>query len=150
MKQIICPKCSGENSVKNGRVREIQRYKCKTCGCNFTVEHKGRGKPEELKRQALHLYLEGVGFRGIGRILGINNVTVLKWIRSFGEKIKNLRKDAKPESVEVMELDEMWHFIQKKRTHFGSGLLMIGSEDDQLPSNVVVVKTQPVKGFGTK
>lgn len=150
MEKIICPECTSKLNVKNGRVREVQRYKCKSCGCNFTIEHKGRGKPEEQKRLALHMYLEGMGIRGIGRILKVSNVTVLTWVRSFCEKIKDLRKDIKPQCVEVMELDEMWHFIQKKRTNFGSGSLMIGSDNNQLPSSVVVVKTQQEKGSGNE
>lgn len=150
MKIIICPKCSSESNVKNGLAREAQRYKCKSCGCNFTIEHKGRGKPEHQKRQALHMYLEGLGFRGIARILGVSNVSVLKWIRSYGEKIKELRKEVKPQTVEVMELDEMWHFVQKKRNNYGSGLLMIGSENDQLPSSVVVVRIRPEETSGSK
>ena len=31
----------------------------------------------EIKRQALQLYLEGLGFRAIGRLLGVSNVAVL-------------------------------------------------------------------------
>jgi transposase-like protein len=150
MNKIICFKCSSESNVKNGCARGAQRYKCKACGYNFTVDHKGRGKPESQKRQALHMYLEGLGFRGIARILGVSNVAVLNWIRSFGEKIKELRKEVKPQEVEVMELDEMWHFVQKKRNNNGFGLLMIGSENDQLPSSVAVVRIKPEKAFGSE
>lgn len=119
MEKIICTKCSCDKIVKNGLMKSNQRYKCKSCGLNFTIEKKGRGKPESQKRMALHLYLEGMGFRGIGRVLKVSNVAVLKWIRSFGEKVKELRKEVKPETVEVMELDEMWHYVKKKETMLG-------------------------------
>ncbi|KAA6334071.1 hypothetical protein EZS27_017586 [termite gut metagenome] len=33
-----------------------------------------------MKKQALHLYLEGLGFRSIGKLLGVSNATVLNWI----------------------------------------------------------------------
>jgi transposase-like protein len=150
MEKIICTRCSCDKVVKNGLIKYTQRYKCKSCGFNFVIEKKGRGKPESQKRMALHLYLEGMGFRGIGRILKVSNVTVLNWIRSFGEKVKELRKDVKPETVEVMELDEMWHFIQKKRNNVGCGLLMIEPEDSQLPSNVVVGKISQDNDYGKK
>jgi len=127
-----------------------QRYKCKDCGFNFTIIKKGRGKPDAQKRLALHMYLEGMGFRGIGRVLKVSNVAVLNWVRDFGEKVKELRKTEKPEGVEVMELDEMWHFIQKKRTSFGSGLLMIESDSNQSPSSVVVVRTRQEKNSGSE
>jgi transposase len=59
-----------------------QRYRCKTCGFNFTTGF--RGKPMEVRQQALKLYLEGLGYRAIGRELNVSNVTVLNWVRAFG------------------------------------------------------------------
>jgi transposase-like protein len=32
-----CPKCKSAKRVKNGIVRQQQRYKCKDCGCNYTL-----------------------------------------------------------------------------------------------------------------
>jgi transposase len=66
-----CPKCSGTESVKSGKIKERQGYKCKICGCNYTVEIKSTAYPKSFKKQALYLYLEGLGFRSIGRILGV-------------------------------------------------------------------------------
>jgi hypothetical protein len=59
-----------------------QRYRCKSCGYNYTTGF--RGKPVELRQQARKLYLEGLGFRAIGRLLEVSNVTVLNWIRAYG------------------------------------------------------------------
>lgn len=47
----------------------------------------GKSYSTEKRFEALKLYLEGLGFKSIGRILGVSNVTVLKWIRSMGEKL---------------------------------------------------------------
>jgi transposase-like protein len=116
MEKILCTKCSCEKVVKNGLMQGNQRYKCKDCGFNFTILKKGRGKSDSQKRMALHMYLEGMGFRAISRVLKVSNVAVLNWVRGFGEKVKELHQDVKPESVEVMELDEMWHYVQKKET----------------------------------
>jgi len=80
-----CPKCSCPDKVKSGKIKEVQRYKCKNCGCNYTVEIKSTAYSNTIKKQALHLYLEGLGFRSIGRFLGVSNVSVLNWIKSFGE-----------------------------------------------------------------
>ena len=82
-----CSKCNRSRSVKSGKVNGRQRYKCKECGCNYTVEIKSTSKPKFLKKQALHLYLEELGFRSIGRFLGVSNVSVLNWIRDFGKNI---------------------------------------------------------------
>jgi len=33
---IECKRCGKSNFTKNGFVRGVQRYHCKSCGCNFT------------------------------------------------------------------------------------------------------------------
>ena len=118
-----CVKCESENSCKNGLISGKQRYKCKNCGYNFTT---GRpSKPLYLKRLALELYLEGLGLRSIGRILKVSNVSVLNWIKSFGEKVTELRKN---DEISIVEIDEMHTFIGSKKTSDGSGFLLIGFE----------------------
>lgn len=67
----------------------------------------------EYKKKALQLYLEGVGFRSIGRLLKVSNVTVLNWIRSFGEQVKELQ--SKLGTIKVAELDEMHTYIGSKK-----------------------------------
>jgi hypothetical protein len=42
----------------------------------------------------------------------VSNVSVLNWVRQYGAK-SELIIDTKTE-IEVMELDEMWHYCQKK------------------------------------
>ena len=72
-----CPKCSHNHSVKDGIVKNRQRYKCKNCNYRFTVQQKNvKMATDEIKRMALHMYLEGLGFRSIGRILNFSHVAV--------------------------------------------------------------------------
>lgn len=104
-----CPKCSSDKNVKSGIIKERQRYKCKECGCNYTVELKSAAKPKSMKRQALHLYLEGLGFRSIGQFLGVSNVSVLNWIRSFGQEVQELSSQS--QEIEMVEADEMHSWI---------------------------------------
>ena len=73
--------------TKDGFALKKQRYKCKKCGCNFTQSH-SRFASEETKALALKMYLEGMGFRAIGRVVGFSNVSVLRWIRKFGETVE--------------------------------------------------------------
>jgi transposase-like protein len=115
-----CPKCKSKNFRKDGIVKSRQRYLCKDCAYRFTVEQ--TGKPNKLKRDALFLYLEGLGFRSIGRFLEVSHVTVFNWIKSFGEKLDEFRN---PEGIEIIELDEMHTYIGQKKTTVGSGLLLI-------------------------
>jgi len=115
-----CPKCAGAEAVKNGNVRGKQRYRCKACGCNFTQSSMSR-IPLEMRRKCIELYLEGVGFRGIERLTKVSHVTVMKWVKKLGDRIETLRPHNCGE-VSVMELDEMWHFVQKKHKSVGCGL----------------------------
>lgn len=115
-----CPKCKGLNFRKDGIVKSKQRYLCKDCKYRFTVEQVG--KPSKVKRDALILYLEGLGFRSIGRYLNVSHVAVFNWIKSFGERLDEFRN---PEDIEVIELDEMHTYIGSKKTIVGSGLLLI-------------------------
>jgi transposase-like protein len=108
-----CPKCSYDKSVKHGFIKGIQRYKCKCCGCNCTVEQKSTAKPKSMKKQALHLYLERLGFRSTGRFSGISNVSILNRIRSFGKEVRELNSESR--EIEMVEVDEMHSCIGPKK-----------------------------------
>jgi transposase-like protein len=122
-----CPKCQSDKKVKDGIVKQKQRYKCKECNFRYTVPSGSNAKPRYLRKLALQLYLEGQGFRSIGRILGVSNVTVLNWIRAFGKQVTEL-KDSKP--VMCTEMDEMHTYIGHKKTINGYGLLLIDMGKD--------------------
>jgi transposase len=68
--ELLGKSCGSTSYVKNGFVRGLQRYRCKTCGCNFTATQK-RGRSEAFKALAILLYRLGkVSFPGSGRLLG--------------------------------------------------------------------------------
>jgi transposase len=140
-----CPKCKSKKFCKDGIVKQKQRYKCKDCNFRFTVEV--IGKPSKLKREALILYLEGLGFRSIGRVLDVSNVTVLNWIRSFGEKIDEIRN---AQDIEVVEIDEMHTYVGSKKTIVGSGLLLIEMGINSSIVKLVQGERKQVKSFGGK
>ncbi len=117
-----CPKCGGKEYCKDGIVQGRQRYLCKGCRYRYTVERRTGVADETTKRQALELYLEGLGFRSIGRILSFSNVTILNWIRAFGEALPEIKGET---PVQVMEIDEMHTYIGSKKNIVGYGLLLI-------------------------
>lgn len=87
IKEPICPKCFHEKVVKSGVIRERQRFKCKECGYFFTVDKLGKSIDSYYVVKALQLYLEGVSYREIERILGISHVTVMNIVRKhIGER----------------------------------------------------------------
>ncbi len=117
---MSCPKCGSLDCAKDGIVKEKQRYRCKSCGHRHTVQH--RGICPATKREALQLYLEGLGFRSIGRFLKCSHVAVYNWIKAHGESIEAIRSAA---GVDVVEMDEMHTYIGSKKTIDGYGLLLI-------------------------
>ena len=125
-----CPKCKSTQKVKSGIVRELQRYKCKDCGCNYTQSFEANFEKEDKRRLALAMYLEGLGFRSIARLLGVSHVAVLKWIRKYGEQLDEIRN---PRPTRVMELDEMHSYVSFKKTIDGYGLVLI-----ETPKNTLI------------
>jgi transposase-like protein len=128
-----CPKCQSKDYCKDGIVKGRQRFKCKSCHYRFTVDH--LGKPEKIKRDALELYLEGLGFRSIALFLKVSHVTVYNWIKEFGTKVELVRNTA---GIEVVELDEMHTYIGTKKTIAGYGLLLIEMGKDLSTSLLVI------------
>ena len=117
-----CPRCNSCSNKKNGLVGGRQRYKCHVCGYNYSVELKSTASSASVKRQALQLYLEGLGFRSIGRFLGVSHVSVQKWIKKFGQELEDLKSESE---ISIVELDEMHTYIGSKKNIAGSGLLLI-------------------------
>jgi len=117
-----CPRCNSSTHKKNGIVGGRQRYKCHDCGYNYTVEIKSTAFSTSVKRQALQLYLEGLGFRSIGRFLGVSHVSVQRWIKKFGQELEDLKSE---NAISIVEMDEMHTYIGNKKTIAGSGLLLI-------------------------
>ena len=73
-----CPHCAQPDSIRYGTSRGVQRYRCQACRRIFQTLR--RGKDPALKQQACQLYLEGMGMRAIGRVLGIHHKTVSRWL----------------------------------------------------------------------
>ncbi len=78
-----CPKCLSEDIVKSGLINNKQRYKCKNCNYFFTVNKLGKKIDSYYIIKALQLYIEGVSYREIERLLGISHVTVMNLVKQF-------------------------------------------------------------------
>jgi len=113
-----CPKCKHSDYCKAG----FANYKCKSCSYFYTVDRKSDVKTEQTRRLALEIYLEGVGFRGIGRILGISYGTVYQWIKKWSKQID---LPVRNEPISLVELDELHSYVKQKKTTVGHGLLLI-------------------------
>jgi transposase-like protein len=141
-----CSKCKSEHSVKNGFMKGVQRYKCKDCGCNYTVDYSIIAEKEKKRRFGLSMYLEGLGFHSIGRLLNVTHVTVMNWIKKYGSELSSVRN---PKPVRVMEMDELHTYVGSKKTTNGSGLLLIERQENTLISFWETEERKQVKSCGT-
>lgn len=132
-----CPKCKSSSYVKDGIVQNRQRYRCKECHYRYTVAEKSDVKSPEIRRLALEMYLEGLGFRSIGRILRISYGTVYSWVKKWGDAVE---LPVSKEAVEIVELDEMHSYVGEKKTTVGYGLLLIDLEKG---TSILSVGTDP-------
>ncbi len=135
---LNCKKCESTSYVKSGHIRGHQRYQCKACKCQFT-ETKVRGVSPVLKHLAIVLYAHcGVPMLGIAKIFKVSAVAVLKWVRSYAHSIV-LPTESK---AELVQIDELWHFVNGKKTLYGSGVPLTGYRVELSPGNWVIVATQ--------
>lgn len=98
-----CPRCKSLARVKSGIVHGMQRWLCKSCGCNYT-KSTPRGYQEELEVQAIDGYLEGMSLRKIETLMGISNVTVLRWVRDFKARLLQPFKAMTSPEVQVRKM----------------------------------------------
>ena len=108
-----CKFCNEKNFTKNGKVRYLQRFLCKSCGKTF-VEGDKRGSPmtEARKSIAIVMYSQcKVSIRAIAKFLNINHSIVYRWIKEVG---KIMPEPVVSDKIREIEIDEMWHFVKKK------------------------------------
>lgn len=115
--KIICPKCKSSHVIKSGFVKEKQRFKCKDCSYQFT-RLTPRGRPAKEKAMAVILYTLGLSMNVIAKLLEVSTPSVMRWIKNFA--IATYEKPEPGDAI-VIEVDEMWHFIKKKKINFGYG-----------------------------
>ena len=82
-----CPKCDSQIITKSGIINGSQRYKCKSCNYNFTVQKLGKSIDSYMVIKSLQLYIEGVSYREIERLLGVSHVSVMNWVKKYNVKI---------------------------------------------------------------
>lgn len=115
-----CPECGSTNIRKNGHRKGKQNHSCADCRRQFIDAYEPhRGYSDEVKRECLKMYVNGMGLRGIERVKGVHHTTVITWIKAVG---KNLPDAYDPDEIpQVGELDELQTFVGSKKTKFGCG-----------------------------
>lgn len=111
-----CPHCQvEEQQVKVGcNPSGSQRYRCNVCNRKYTPEPNEAGYPQEVRDQAVRMYVDGLNFRRIARTLQVNHQSVINWVNAHVASLPDLppSTDGRPE---VVELDELFTFVGEKR-----------------------------------
>lgn len=122
MKKIACPKCNSEELIKSGVVKGRQRYRCKPCGFSFTVLKEGKSIDPYYVIKALQLYIEGVTYREIERILGISHVSVMNWVKKYNINAPE-NYEYRP-TYKVLTHKELLEFFAEKESLKSSGCMI--------------------------
>lgn len=119
---ITCPKCNSPEYVKSGVVQNRQRYKCRRCKYHFTVQKQGKRIDDYYVTKALQLYVEGISYREIERILGISHVSVMNWVKTY--KIKRPLNHNYHPTYKILTHDELSKFMAARENIKGAGLII--------------------------
>jgi len=112
MKCPNCEKTTYQHKIGFTTARS-QRYKCQHYQKKYTPEPKARGYSKSLREMALKMYLEGINFRRIGRLLNVHHQSVINWVNAYAEEFPDAPV---PEEAEDVEMDELFTFIGSKKT----------------------------------
>ncbi len=122
-----CKYCGNENVLKNGIVKGKQRYLCRECGRTFRAGDGREKYSMEQKIKVVKLFTEGMGIRSIERVENIPSSLIVYWIRSFSKMLKAklcaTEIPAELKEIEILEMDELFTYYQKKIKKPMSGLL---------------------------
>jgi transposase-like protein len=113
-----CPACGGAALIRSGHACGRQRWRCKGCGRQFT-RTTPRGKPAAMKHEAVSLYCTGLSLNAIGKRLGVSAQSVMRWVRDHARG--HCPKPEPAGRAVVVEIDGMWHFVEKRPASSGFG-----------------------------
>jgi transposase len=63
------------------------------------------------------MYVDGLNFRRIGRLLGVSHQAVVNWVNAYYARLKKTHPEPpkpEPQSIEAAEMDELYARFRKK------------------------------------
>ncbi len=124
-----CPYCKSNRVRMNGKSRGTQRMQCMDCKKTFAQNPKRVSKQDKYK--ALLMYLNNVGIRKIALFFGVSAPAVLRWIKNAHKLLQELLNDFNPlvsEKADIIELDEIYTYVKKRKIEQSYGLLILGDK----------------------
>ncbi len=139
MSVSACPKCDSAEAIKSGVISGRQRFKCQACGYHYTVAKVGREVDSYYVIKALQLYIEGVSYREIERLLGVSHVSVMNWVKKYGVKAPR-QPDYHP-TYKILNHKELADFVQQPGNLKGAGMVIT-----ELGDKFMVIRWERFRG----
>ncbi|MBQ0734180.1 transposase-like zinc-binding domain-containing protein [Aquimarina celericrescens] len=117
-----CPNCGSAKYIKSGIVNNRQRFKCKSCSYFFSVNKIGKKIDDYYVNKALQLYLEGLTYREIERILGISHVSIMNWVKKYNIK-RPYNANYHP-TYKILSASELSNYFQNVNNLSGAGVVV--------------------------
>ncbi len=118
----LCPNCGSDHYVKSGIVKDRQRYKCKKCNYFFSVNKIGKQIDDYYVNKSLQLYLEGLTYREIERILGVSHVSIMNWVKKYN--IKRPYNTSYHPTYKILNATELGNYFQNSDNIKGAGVVV--------------------------
>ncbi|MEM9326197.1 MAG: helix-turn-helix domain-containing protein [Bacteroidota bacterium] len=103
-------------------MNERQRFKCKQCNYYFTVNKLGKQVDSYTVIKALQLFVEGVSYREIERLLGISHVSVMNWVKRY--QVKRPENTHYRPTYKILTHSELMSAMDDKEFLRGAGMIL--------------------------
>jgi transposase-like protein len=110
------------------------------------VPTRQHGKTQTEKLTAILLYINGLSLRTIARLIHVTSTAVLKWVRQYALENYEKPQPKNNTTAVVIDLDEVWRYLQRKKTSFGFGKHIVALPISSLTGSVGVVIAGLFKG----
>jgi transposase-like protein len=114
-----CPRCGHERTVRTGRTRGRQRWRCGGCRRTFgpttgTAMYRLKTPPAEVA-QALRVVLRRGSLLAAEELTGHKYETVGRWLRQAAAHAEALTTALVTDlQLSEVEVDEFWSFVKQK------------------------------------
>jgi transposase-like protein len=117
-----CPQCRSIKIIKSGIINNRQRYHCKNCNYYFTVNKLGKQIDDYYVIKAMQLYLEGLSYREIERILGVSHVSIMNWVKKY--KVNRIKQTDYHPTYKILSHSELANYFNDREQLNGAGVII--------------------------
>ena len=104
---IRCRHCGSNWMPKDGHTRGRQVYKCGDCNRKYTADAARPRFPEQTKRQAVQMCVDGASISAAARVVGASVASVSGWIKKGAvacELMSARRANGRASAITVSQL----------------------------------------------